>query len=625
MPLAASFGAASVRGLGLGNGEVPRAPVITTPASDDTTIATPISLAISYTITISTFPLSHVQYKLDKIDASNNVTDAGNWTGTLPGASGSNSATITTRVNSSGAVENLLHSQKYRIYLRSVDAAGQTGPESTLRRFTTANEVGPTAAAPSPFSPSVSYPNQPYIQFTWSAGTNGTYAIATRQYSVVAGSAPGAGTYTTLSGASGTSSAITTTASGQAIVPGNTYTVYIKCIAASPGAGESVAYTVFSAGAENPPLAPNAASISRHTTDPTTQRTNIVISPGSLVAGTTPTYDWTYQYALSTSNPPTSYVDWPGGKSTSAQVISGREAGTTYYVRFRTRALTGTSVSAATTVQSVTTRANVPNAPGLSFSGMSSSSWGNPTFSITNGGGSTSTIRVYESGYAEIYSTSSSTTATVTRNYTSDGSTKYYYAVASNVDGDTASSSTIQWTLPAKNQFWTSGYVQTTAIFFSNTASCASEFSYTFGSIPDNDNQPGYIAVSGARIDGVQATGANQNGCSASQTLANTAYLFWRTTSGHPEFGFGLNNNGLETFWGTGNFTTRYGAFSGYGGSSLTGTTWSMHSNAGSRTGACAVGCSTTTVSGVTTLNAYRLKNFLLTGIQTTYGSGTGF
>ena len=615
MPLAASFGAASVRGLGLGNGEVPRAPVITTPASDDTTIATPISLAISYTITISTFPLSHVQYKLDKINSSNAVTDAGNWTGTLPGASGSNSTTITTRVDSTGAVENLLHNQKYRIYLRSVDAAGQTGPESTLRRFTTANEVGPTAAAPSPFSPSVSYPTSPYVQFTWSAGTNGTYPIATRQYSVVAGSNLGAGTYTTLSGASGTSSTISTTASGQAIVPGNTYTVYIKCIAANPGTAESVAYTVFNAGAENPPLAPNAANISRYTTDAATQRTNIVISPGSPVAGTTPTYDWTYQYALSTSNPPTDFVDWPGGKSTSGQPISGRTPGTTYYVRFRTRALTGTSTSAATTTQSATTRANVPNAPVLAFSGMSGSSWGSPTFSITNGGGSTSIIRVYESGYAEIYSTSSSTTATVVRNYTSDGSTKYYYAVASNVDGDTATSSQIQWTLPAKNQYWNSGFDEPSPIFFSNPGACASEFAISFGDVPNNDNQPGYIMVTSASVDGIQSFEAY-----GIPTTANTSHLYWVI----PNIGlpYNLTQTGWSPNWGTGSYSTRTIGGLSVGGNTLDGQTWSITTTLGSRNGDCTVNPS---VGNSGSYNLYKMKNFILQGVQTTYGSGTGF
>jgi len=145
MPLAVSFVAACARGLGLGNGEAPLAPSITTPASNDTTLGTPITAAIAYTITISTFTVSYVQYKLDKIDSSNTVTDEGQWTGSLAGASGSNSATLSTRVNSSGSTENILHNQKYALYLRSVDAAGQTGPSSTVRRFTTAAESAPTA------------------------------------------------------------------------------------------------------------------------------------------------------------------------------------------------------------------------------------------------------------------------------------------------------------------------------------------------------------------------------------------------------------------------------------------------------------------------------------------------
>ena len=47
MPLAVSFNAACARGLGLGNGEAPRAQVINTPSADDTTIGGAVGAAIA--------------------------------------------------------------------------------------------------------------------------------------------------------------------------------------------------------------------------------------------------------------------------------------------------------------------------------------------------------------------------------------------------------------------------------------------------------------------------------------------------------------------------------------------------------------------------------------------------
>lgn len=539
MPLAASFGAASVRGLGLGNGEVPRAPVITTPASDDTTIATPISLAISYTITISTFPLSHVQYKLEKIDASNNVTDAGNWTGTLPGASGSNSATITTRVNSSGAVENLLHNQKYRIYLRSVDAAGQTGPESTLRRFTTANEVGPTAAAPSPFSSSVSYPTSPSLQFTWSAGTNGTYTIATRQYSVVAGNNPGAGTYTTLSGASGTSSTITTTASGQAIVPGTLYTIYIKYIAASPGTAEAVAYATHTTAAEILPSAPTASISSWNGTNNDTTvgreggRTSIVVSRGNVPTPPTPTYQYKYQYAYGTSANPTNWADFPTSGQASSVTISGLGTDTTYYARVRAVSLgpSGAAGSVSGNASGITNPA-IPPTPTLAWNGMSSSSYGTASFVVGNNGGSTTSVYIF----ARPYSGSNTSASTYLRGtgaqsisgYTSDGGTLYYVAYNYNRLSENGSPSTqLYWTRPQKNVYYESkpqgtGELVLAATNSSLSGCAASYFGITHSGIPDSDDVPGYKYVNSYGFQ--LKTGGFSN--------TATTYLYWTDPAG---------------------------------------------------------------------------------------------
>jgi len=628
MPLAVSFTAACARGLGLGNGEAPRVP------TSVSVTAGVVSITSSYTITISTFPLARVEYRISS------GADAGQYTGSLPGASGSNdSGTISTRVTTAGATENLLHATTYTLYLRAVDASGQIGPETAGDSFTTGAEVAPIAATPSIDSPDVSYPTAPFLQFTWGTGTAGTYSIGTRQYSVVAGSNPGApdaGGFTTLSGTSGTTS-VTTTYLGAAITPGTEYTVYLKYTASSPGTGTNTAHATYTTAAEILPGAPTAQVSSWNGTNNDTTvgrvggRTSIVILRGNVPTPPTPTYLYKYQYAYGTSINPDNWADFPSSGQASSVTVSSLSNDTIYYVRTQAVSLGTDTPGAASDNATGRTNPAIPPTPTLDWNGMSGSSYETATFTVGNNGDSTTSVNIFErptSGSDSGADTYLRGTGTQTiSGYVSDGGTLYYVAYNFNRLGEASSpSGQLYWTRPAKNQPWNSGYIQTSPIFFSTTVSCASEFSYTFGAIPDNDNQPGYVAVSGAQIDGIQATGGTQNGCAGTtQTVANTSHLYWRTTSGHPGFGFGLNNSGLGTFWGIGTFSTRYGSFSSYGGSALSSTTWSMHATVGSRTGGCAVGCSTTTVGGVTTLNAYRLKNFILTGVYTTNGSGTGF
>ena len=620
MPLLGSFGAACARGLGLGNGEAPLAPSITTPASDDTTLGTAITAAIAYTITISTFPLARVEYKLDKIDSSNSPTDLGQWTGTLPGASGTNSATLSTRVNSSGGGENLLHAQKYALYLRAVDGAGQTGPESGVRRFTTGAEVAPTAATPVISSSQVSYPTTPFLSFTWGAGTAGTYSIGTRQYSVVAGNNPGAGTYTTMSGTSGTQT-IRSTSNGTAIRAGTQYTVYLKYTSTSPTlpAGFGTAYAVGTTASEVAPSAPNSANLTRNTANVTTERSEIILTPGTITNA--PTYNYKFQYALSTSNPPTIWQNWPFGNTSTAWTVSA-SAATTYYLRFRSMSIlpdgTEVTASAATSVVSVTTRANVPPAPTLSWSGMSGSSHTNPTFSLTSNGGSTSSMRILEPGYGILPGASglSSGVHTITMNYTSNGSSKQYYAQAVNVDGDASSnSSTIYWTLPTKNVYYEvkpqgndERYLAATNSALSGCS--PSYFGYTHSSIPDSDNVPGY-----KRVDYYGFQIKSGGTCSDGNAFSNTSitYLYWTDPAGTKTASLAAN---------TGAYGLRY-EYLGLGGSALNGEIKINFLYAdGSPIGSAARIQSIPGYGCIPNGCSYFLaKEFYVQGVQTGYGS----
>ncbi len=523
MPLAVSFVAACARGLGLGNGEAPLAPSITTPASNDTTLGTPITAAIAYTITISTFTVSYVQYKLDKIDSSNTVTDEGQWTGSLAGASGSNSATLSTRVNSSGSTENILHNQKYALYLRSVDAAGQTGPSSTVRRFTTAAESAPTAATPSISSSSVSYPTAPFLQFTWAAGTNGTYSIGTREYSVVAGNNPGAGTYTTLSGSSGTTS-LTATSNGTALLPNTQYTVYLRYTASSPGSASNTAYATHTTAAEILPSAPTVSISSWDGTDNDQAglgrengRTQIVIARGNVPTPPTPTYLYKYQYAYGTSSDPTNWADFPTSGQASSVTISSLPNDTTYYARVRAVSL-GTSTGGTISGNaSGTTNPALPPQPTIEWRSMSGSSYGTAQFTIGNNGGSTTAVYIVRRPTSGTNTGATfvlkATGSQDIGGYSSDGGTEYYVSYNYNRLGEAsaASASELRWTRPAKNvsktwrgnDFGQAYYFPDYTYVIKTNACEPYRLSYLFGpsGIPDDENAPGY-----ARVDRMQAT-----------------------------------------------------------------------------------------------------------------------
>jgi hypothetical protein len=599
-------------------------------------LETPITAAISYNITISTFPLARVEYKLDKTNASNSVTDAGQWTGTLPGASGSNSATLSTRVNSSGATENILHAQKYALYLRAVDGAGQTGPESTVGRFTTAAEVPPTAVAPTLVSTPVSGGPPPFINITWAAGTAGTYPIATRQYSVVAGTGA-AGDFTTVTPSTGNVS-VTTTAAGAAILPSTpstsaTYRVYMRYIASTTDTPVTAYADITTAQEVTANAITAGASITTASTGLTfdQHRTQFVITCGTVPNNTT--YTQKYQYAYGTSADPADFQDFPSSGTVRSITITGQTSDTTFYVRTRAISTVTAAPGIASGNASVRLNAAFPPTPTIAFrSTMSTSSYGTAQFTISGNAGSTTEVKIVRrtmpfNDNGALFVTKGTGSQDIS-GYTSDGGTEYYAAYNYNRHLEqSVASNQIRWTRPAKNQGWNSGYIQPDPIYFSTTASCTSEFKYTFSSVPSTEEEPGYIAVNYLYVEGIQQTGTNLNGCStAARTLANTGggNIFWQSDSFHPDFTGGLGTtttSGFSPNWGTGTFSARALTITQFGGSSISGKFFAIGTGVGSRTGACAVGCSLGTGANAGTLNAYRMKNFLISGVQTTAGS----
>ena len=641
MPLAVSFTAACARGLGLGNGEAPRVP------TSVSVTAGVITITATYTITVSTFPLSRVEYRIARDG------DAGQYTGSLPGANGSNSSgTISTRVTAAGATENLVHATTYTIFFRAIDASGQISPETAGTEFTTGAEVAPTAAAPTLASLSVSsatIPTSPYIDITWAAGTAGTYAIATRQYSVVIGTGA-AVDFTTVTGSTGTQRVYTTSANGAtpgvSILPGTAYRVYMKYIASTTST-ERTASTDITTGTEVTANAITAqASITTASTGLTfdQHRTQFVIFRGNVPNATT--YTQKYQFAYGTSVDPTNWADFPTSGTASSVTITGLTSNATYYARTRAISTVTSAPGTASGNASVQLNAALPPTPTIAFRSMSSSSYGTAQFTISGNAGSTTEVKIVRrtmpfNDNGALFVTKATGNQDIS-GYTSDGGTEYYAAYNYNRHGEqSAASNQISWTRPQKNVAKTwfgndpgQAYYFPDYTYVIKTNACEPyRLSYLFGpsGIPDSDDAPGY-----ARVDRMQATfipglqlyrpGDNaiftQSGSNRT-SLANVSTLRFSYGTVNPGGTPSSSSSVLPTnaFGGAlsnfGSATTVY-RYVSIGGSALHNKVfWAEKSDLGKSWNS---GCILSTTG-----DYFAGKLFELVGVVTTSGSGTGF
>ena len=521
---------------------------------------------------------------------------------------------------SSVTLNGLTTSTTYYVRVRAIATGGALSPgaaSTSPASIATAAEDAPTAVAPT-----FAAATQLSITFTYAAGTAGTYSIATRQYSVVAGTGA-AGTFTTVSGTTGTVENVTTTAAGAEILPGTQYTVYMKYIASSPGTTSATASATHTTAAEV--VANQITAAVALPTDTGEGRTKLIITRGNY--SNSPTYLQNYQYAIGTSTNPTNWAYFPNYGFDATVTVTGLSNDTLYYVR--TRAISTHSTLSGGVISlnaTATTNAALPPTPTIAWRSMSGSSYGTAQFTISGNGGSTTQVKINRRTTSGVDGTMVDS-ATGNQNLdglASDGGREYYVAYNYNRHGERSTASNqISWKRPEKGKPWDSGYIQTSAIYFSTTANCTSEFSYTFGTVPSSDNAPGYIAVNKLSVQGIQQTGTNLNGCTGmGYTVANLVHLFYATDSFHPNFtgGFGTTTTaGFSGSWPTGEFgTATSGTLSNHGGSNISGKYFQVRTSLGSRTAGCAVGCGST--SG-TTLQTYRMKNFILEGIQTLSGT----
>jgi hypothetical protein len=534
----------------------------------------------------------------------------------------SNSGTVTAygadTYNGTGA---LSPATTYRVRLKTVaDTSGTITYSSPAYQEVTTNGIVAPNAPTSLTAAVVATDNQGEFSFTFShtPGTARSYPVLSSQYRVRSNNS---GTITYVTGYDTYQDFVGTKAIGTSsyvdaiLTPGSTYYIDTRT-KDTQGTLSDVTSTSVTLTAKRNPTA-GSVTVAAPTYNGTNTAT-LDVTPSGFTAGSWPiSY---YQYNFNNGD---TYTTLSGNS------VGGRTADTSYTVYVR--AVDTQGYASAKVSGTAITNAALPPTPTIAWRSMTGASSGTAQFTISGNAGSTTTVKI-----ARRTTSGSDTGATfVTKatgsqdiaGYASDGGREYYVAYNYNKHGSQSTASNqISWKRPEKNQPWNSGYIQTSAIYFSTTANCTSEFSYTFGTVPSSDNTGGYIAVNQLSVDGVQQTSGSVNGCAFMQyTVANKTHLAWVSDSFHPDFTadiYGTSSTaGFSGSWPylNGTFgTATTGTLSNWGGSNISGKYFQVRTTLGSRTAGCAVGCGS--YDG-TTLQTYRMKNFILSGIQTLSGT----
>jgi hypothetical protein len=514
-------------------------------------------------------------------------------------------------------------STTYKVRLKSVAATSGTETLAAYQTVTTNAIVAPNAPTSLSADPVAETAGEFSFTFSHTQGNARSYPIDGSQYRIRTNNVEPytyVTNYSSYQQFTGTITIGTSTYVNAILSPGSTYYVDARTYDTQGTFSDVTTDPVTLTAKRNPTVGTGTVTVTAPSYNGT-NTTTLNVSKTDFTAGSWPiSY---YQYSTNTG------TTWKTLSGSSISVLSSSSAALvadteyTVYVRaVDTQGNVSGSVSGT-----ATTNAALPPTPTIAWRDMTGASYGTAQFTISGNAGSTTTVKIFRrttsgsnTGADEFTKATGSQDIT---GHASNGATSYYVAYNYNKHGSqSAASNEIYWTRPAKNTDW-SVADETSAIYFSSTESFTSEFRYVFGGgIPDDNDAPGYYDVRSLAVAGIQQTGTNLNGCSGvTSTLANTSYLFWQTTSAHPDFGYGLNNGGLSAHWTTGNFTTRSVTLTTYGGSALNNTVWNVHTTVGYRTASGAVGCT----AGSTGLNGYRMKNFVISGKRTTNGSGTGF
>ena len=391
MPLFGTFSSASSRALGLRNGSPPLPPTISAPSDNVSASLTGsgnttnrINTTVSFTSTVTSFAIDRFEFKIDQLDSSDNVVVAGTYqTAASAGAT-------------SFLISNLLTSTRYGLYMRTVDVAGLVSVPTSVVRFITAAEVAPTVPARTLSSTALS------VTIAYAAGTAGTYAIGTREYSLC----PTTGGTTTYVPFTETVTRTTRTDGGAALLPNTQYTVSFRYTASSPTTlpeGSTGSSTIFTAE-ETAPSAPGA-------TLSITGATTAIVSRGTSTQGTYPISNYQFRVYQGTT-PSGTWIAMPSTMAT----VTGLAVDTGHRVQVKAVAATSGTETISTSV-TATTNPETPTAPtDLAFSGMTTSSTGTATLTFSK-------PTYASSGFVVVSSSTGGATGTGTFAATLSGST----------------------------------------------------------------------------------------------------------------------------------------------------------------------------------------------------------
>ena len=611
MPLFGTFSSASSRALGLRNGSPPLPPTISAPTDNQSLTGSGnttnrINTTVSFTSTVTSFAIARFEFKVDQLDGSNNIVVAGTYqTAASAGAT-------------SFLISNLLTSTKYGLYMRTVDIAGQVSEPTSIIRFTTAAEVAPTAPTPSLSS------NALQVGIGYGAGTAGTYAIGTREFALrlaSEGTTPPTepAHYVTFTGAVTRSTRTDgTNGNGPALVPNTSYRVFFRYTASSPGVSQGTATNTISTSTEvkNSPPSVTVNSVS-------TVNIGLTLSPSS---GGTYGVSY-YEYVVTDAAFTVSFTSGTiAANTTSLTINSGTQPDVSFLVFVRAISLTS-GLAGDWGSASGQLNPNTPSAPTIAFTGMTPSTTGTATMTITKTAYATRVIVNVVGGgsganYDSLYDTSNfvdnGTYWTFTVGSQSYNSTYTYKAYVKNrIGSDSSFSNSITWNTPKAGMPYTA-YSATgefaefnIAATNSAVAGCSpGDYSITFGSVPSSPGTVGYINITSM---GVQIR-------RFSTFTVSSTYLYFSYPGG--TFGLGPAQ-APEGFHPTVN-SLRFVSIN-VGGSSLSGQTfrlnfiWDGTTSGAARFANQGFGC---LPNGN---NAYYGKGLYVQGVTTLPGSGTGF
>ena len=469
--------------------------------------------------------------------------------------------------------------------MRTVDVAGLVSVPTSVVRFITAAEVGPTVPQPSLSSTALK------VSIAYAAGTAGTHAIGTREYSLhLTG---GTAVYVPFTA---TVYDRGTTTAGVALTPDTSYTVSFRYTASPTTLPGVVNSNTISTALETANSAPTVTINSQTTT-------NVTFTRSTSSGGT---YGVAYyEYVIHNSSGSAVRTGTMSTATTSLNINAGVNPNETFTVYVRARSSTsdkpGGYGSASGQLEPLT-----PPAPVLDFSSTNASERANAY--LTWGAVNYATqYDVYRNG--SFYAKTSGTSMTVTGH---SAGTAYNYRVYAGNRRNEFSYSNVKYMTTGNNVDWDTS--DPTAKYIQNYGSCsnvnAGNLVVTMPTSASSSGDAGYYFISTIKFEALKTAGSG-NDYSIGDNGARL--LYFSTTGTSPTTGGWSNGKhaiGKFRIYSTGTFY-EWGVY--LGGADVSGATFKVTTalQTGGGWGNYSSSCVANTAQSITgrniTLTGYRM------------------